>query len=181
MDHSLQPSIASSTSNSPELAPLTGLLDKIIRHGGFELEYEIRPSGRPAEDSDSPEIIVELSGGDSDLLLEKNAQLLNAIEDILLKAARLPEGAAGMVGLDCNDWRRVRAEEIRLTAQMAAQHVIETGQPYTLNPMTPRERRIAHLALKDRPAVRTLSEGAGRDRRVVIFPAEPDSSGAPPR
>jgi spoIIIJ-associated protein len=55
-------------------------------------------------------------------------------------------------------------------AQVAAERVIDTGQPFILNPMNARERRIIHLALKDRPQVQTQSEGMGPERKVVIFP-----------
>jgi predicted RNA-binding protein Jag len=37
--------------------------------------------------------------------------------------------------------------------------------------MSPRERRIIHLALRDRPNLRTASEGVGAERHVVIQPA----------
>jgi spoIIIJ-associated protein len=37
--------------------------------------------------------------------------------------------------------------------------------------MSPRERRIVHLALRDQPQVRTMSEGTGPERKVVILPA----------
>jgi spoIIIJ-associated protein len=36
--------------------------------------------------------------------------------------------------------------------------------------MNPRERRIIHLALRDRSDVRTQSEGMGLERKVVIYP-----------
>jgi predicted RNA-binding protein Jag len=38
--------------------------------------------------------------------------------------------------------------------------------------MASRERRILHLVLKNEPGVRTSSEGAGKDRQVVVFPVE---------
>lgn len=56
-------------------------------------------------------------------------------------------------------------------AQVAAERVIESGDPFPLNPMGARERRIIHLALKDQSKVRTQSEGFGPDRRVVIVSA----------
>jgi predicted RNA-binding protein Jag len=37
--------------------------------------------------------------------------------------------------------------------------------------MSPRERRIIHLTLRDRPNLRTASEGVGAERHVVIQPA----------
>jgi spoIIIJ-associated protein len=90
---------------------------------------------------------------------------------VLLKAVRLEEEYFGRLTFDCEDWRRLRAEELKLTAQIAAQRVEETGDPFTLSPMSPRERRIVHLALRDRPQVRTASEGVGAERKVVILPA----------
>jgi len=36
--------------------------------------------------------------------------------------------------------------------------------------MSPRERRIIHLALRDRPNLRTVSEGVGPERHIVIMP-----------
>jgi len=49
--------------------------------------------------------------------------------------------------------------------------VIASRQSFQLNPMSSRERRIVHLALKDMPGVRTESAGMGEDRHIVIHPA----------
>jgi len=56
---------------------------------------------------------------------------------------------------------------------MAAERVAETGTPFSFSPLSARERRIIHLALKDLPLVRTESEGVGSERKVVILPASP--------
>jgi len=94
----------------------------------------------------------------------------------VLKAVRLDEDHFGKIAFDCEDWRRLRLEELRLMAQVAAERVIETGDAFPLGPMSPRERRIIHLALRDQPRVRTLSEGTGADRKVVIMPASAPKS-----
>ena len=39
-----------------------------------------------------------------------------------------------------------------------------------LRPMTPYERRIIHITLRDNPDVETVSEGEGPGRHVVIIP-----------
>ncbi|MFB3923473.1 MAG: protein jag [Terriglobia bacterium] len=155
------------------LEPIESLLKVMIRTGHFELKVAIRKAEAAEDDVEAHEYIVEFSGPDSDLLVEKHATLLDALEYVVLKAVRLEEEHFGKISFDCGDWRRMRAEELKLTARMAAERVIETGDPFTLNPMNPRERRIVHLALRDQPQVLTASEGFGPERKVVIRPASP--------
>lgn len=155
------------------LGPIESLLREIIEHGDFQLSFVVRKNPAREDDLEAPEYLVDFSGPDADLLLEKNATLLNALEYVVLKAVRLEEELFGKITFDCQDWRRLRAEELRLTAQVAAERVVETGEPFTLSPMSPRERRIIHLALKGRTDVQTLSEGAGPERKVVVLPAPP--------
>ena len=158
------------------LSSLESFLHEFIARSPFELTFSIQKSDMQAEDPEAAEYVVDFSGADADLLLEKNATLLHALEYVALKAIRLEEDHFRKIAFDCHDWRRMRTEELRLMAQVAADRVIDTGDPFTLNPMNPRERRIVHLALKDRAEVRTQSEGFGHERKVVIYPA-----GLPPR
>ncbi len=165
------------TQSSPEqsegkyLAEIESLLGQIIQYGGFELKPKVRKIDAPEENTEASEIIVDFEGPDCDLLLEKNAALLDALEYVVLKAIRVDDELHGRVSFDCKDWRQVRAEELKLTAQMAARQAIETGSPFHLTPMSSRERRIVHLALKEETSVRTMSEGSGASRKVVIYPA----------
>jgi spoIIIJ-associated protein len=151
---------------------LDSFLRDVLRHGGLELNFTVHP-GKPAEDG-APQtaLVVNLSGADEGLLLEKNGALLDALEYVAARAVRVDEERFGRISFDCRDWRWLRSQELRLAAQVAAERVMETGSPFPLNPMNARERRIVHLALKDQPRVRTLSEGFGPNRKVVIHPAE---------
>jgi spoIIIJ-associated protein len=150
---------------------IESLLNDIIRQGQFRLSYTIRRL-EPSNDAiEMPEILVEFSGPDAGLLVEAQGELLNAIEYIVLRAVRLEEGLLPKVTFDCDGWRRLRVEELKLMAQVAADRVRETGEPFALGAMNPRERRIIHLALHGRADVRTESEGHGPERRVVIHPA----------
>jgi spoIIIJ-associated protein len=158
------------------LDAIESLLKQLIRAGRFELSFTVRNVDPTERDLETPECVVDFSGLDADLLLEKNGALLDALEYVVLKAVRLEEDLFGRITFDCDDWRRLRAEELKLTAQVAAERVVESGEPLALNPMSPRERRILHLALRGQPLVRTASEGFGPERRVVIHPTSP-----PPR
>jgi len=153
------------------LPRIESLVRQVIEFGRFSLKFEIR-SLPPGEDTpEAPEVMVDFSGLDSDLLLEAHAELLNAIEYVVLKAVRLEEGLFGKITFDCLDWRQERIQELRLMAQVAADRAVESGSPFPLSPMNPRERRVVHLALRDRTEVRTASEGFGAERKVVILPA----------
>ncbi|TAM84672.1 MAG: single-stranded DNA-binding protein [Acidobacteria bacterium] len=153
------------------LAAIDSLVRQIIQHGGFELRSTVRKCDAPALDPDGPYIVVDFDGPDSDLLLEKNAALLDALEYVVLKSVHIVDDLYGRISFDCQDWRQVRAEELKLTALMAARQAVETGSPFHMTPMSSRERRIVHLALKDEATVKTVSEGAGPSRKVVIYPA----------
>jgi spoIIIJ-associated protein len=154
------------------LGALESFLHTFIKHSPFALKFSIKKAAAQADDPEAPEYIVDFSGADADLLLEKNATLLHALEYMALKAIRLDDDHCRRITFDCDDWRRTRLEELRLMAQVAADRVVDMGDPFTLNPMNPRERRIVHLALKNRSDVRTQSEGMGPERKVVIYPAK---------
>ena len=151
--------------------PIEALLREIIRHGRFKLDFTFQTATASDDGSETPEIVVEFSGPDSDLLVEAHAELLNAIEYVVLRAARLEENLYSKIWFDCRDCRRLRVEELKLMAQVAADRVQETGVPFPLSPMSARERRIVHLALHGRPEVLTESDGRGPERRVIIRPA----------
>ena len=155
------------------LSPIASLLKQIIQQGGFALSFAAHPVLQEYSDVEAPGYVEDFTGADADLLLERNGALLDALEHVVLKAVRLPEAHIGKITFDCKEWRRLRAEELKLTAQIAAERVVETGDPFALSPMTPWERRIVHLALRDRPNLRTMSEGVGPERKVVILPVRP--------
>ena len=56
--------------------------------------------------------------------------------------------------------------------ERVADRVRETGQPITLEPMSPSERRIIHMALSENSRVITESNGTGDERKITISPSE---------
>ncbi len=164
-------SFPSEQSEDHYLSAIESLVGQIIQCGGFDLKSTVRKLDAADGESNAPRVVVDFKGPDSDLLLEKNAALLDALEYVVLKAVHVDDDLYGRISFDCKDWRQVRTEELKLTAQMAARQAVETGSPFHLTPMSSRERRIVHLALKDEASVQTMSEGAGPSRKVVIYPA----------
>src|SRR5437868_931211 len=149
-------------------------LQAVVTHGGLRFKYRIVVDPPIPEDRDweKPEILVDLSGPDSTLLLDRGGELLRALELIALEMLRLPSGEHEKISFDCQNSRSLRLEEIRMAASVAAEKVRQTGTPYHFTPMSSRERRIVHLALRDQTDLRTESEGEGSRRCVVVLPAD---------
>src|SRR5713226_6075807 len=154
-------------------AELRRFLDLVLARTRLELAYDIHLTDPTAgADIENPEVLAVFRGRDQDLLLERNAELLKALEYLGLRWLRLDPHYYDRVRFDSGDYRALRLEELKLSARVAAARVRETRQPFRFNPLSARERRIIHLVLKDQPGVRTASEGAGDDRQVVVYPAE---------
>ncbi len=151
-----------------------------LRDGGFHVKYEIRDADPAGDDFETPDVVVQFSGGDVDLLLSNRAELLLALEHVTMEMLRLPSEDHSRISFDANDYRLLRIEELRLSASAAADKVKRTGVPFRFNPMNSRERRVIHLALRNEPAVRSESLGTGPARQVVVYPAGMASLPEPP-
>jgi spoIIIJ-associated protein len=153
---------------------LRDFLETIIRAAGLQLKVTVTLA-EPASGNDA-EVLADVDGRDKEILLERGADVLKALEHLAFRALRLEPEHHEKIHIDCGGYRALRFEELRMTAKVAAERVQTSKQPFKLNPMTSRERRIVHLALKDMPGVRTESVGVGEHRQVVIHPADPKTS-----
>jgi len=158
---------------------LKQFLDLAIREMNLVVEYEMSPSSTGS--AEEAEVAVELRGEDHELLLERNAELLLALEHIAHRWLRLDPRMHDRVRFDCGGYRASRLDELKLSARVAAQRVRETGQRFEFNPMSSRERRVVHLELNGAPGVRTISEGSGDHRHLVIYPAGKNDGSSRPR
>jgi spoIIIJ-associated protein len=114
---------------------------------------------------------VDFSGPDRPFLLSNSAALLNSLEFLLNKIFRIGKDDVPGIVLDSENYRQHREAELVLLAQMASKKVMSLRKPLSLQPMTPRERRIVHLALAGTEGVRTQSDGEGDNRSITIYPS----------
>jgi spoIIIJ-associated protein len=151
---------------------LQEFLQTMLRAGGLDLKVSVR-AAEPSVGGEEgeAEVLADLDGRDKEILLARSGEVLKALEHLAFRALRLEPAFHEKIHLDCAGYRAMRFEELRMTARVAAERVQSSRQPFQLNPMSSRERRIVHLALKDFPGVRTESIGTGEERQVVIHPA----------
>jgi spoIIIJ-associated protein len=120
---------------------------------------------------DEQGIVLKFSGADADYLLQRNATALYALEYVLNRMCSRLLDKDKKITADAGGFRALREEELHLMAVKASEKVLTYGRPVDLQPMPANERRIIHLALQGQPKVRTVSEGTGEERKVVILPA----------
>lgn len=80
------------------------------------------------------------------------------------------------VEVDLNGQEEARRKKLISRALALAERVRAEKRDIELEPMSPKDRRLIHLALANFPGVRTYSVGKGSDRRVVIAPEKPSGS-----
>jgi spoIIIJ-associated protein len=152
---------------------LQEFLQEVIRTAKLDLKISVTALAEGSSaDAGGAEVFADLTGRDRELLMERGAELLHAIEHLALRALRLEPPWQDKLLLDSGGYRALRIEELKMTAQVAAERVQSSQQPFKLNPMSARERRIVHLALQEIPGVRTESVGMGEQRQVVIHPQD---------
>lgn len=157
---------------------IAALLKTLTTTGGLRLKYRIT-AGEGAADPDkleAREIYVELAGPDAPLLTQRGGELLRALEHVAAKAIRLDNEEHDKISFDANNFKALRARELKLSAETAAEKVRRTGQPYSFAPMSSRERRMLHLAFRSYDDIETSSTGEGLQRFVVAHTKGYDKS-----
>lgn len=151
---------------------IAALLKILTANGCLRLKYRITAGegARDPEGIEAREIYVEMAGPDAPLLTRRGGELLRALEHISSKILRLEPDEHDKISFDANNFKALRARELRLAAETAAARVHETGQPYSFAPMSSRERRMLHLAFRNYDDLETESSGEGLHRFVVVYP-----------
>jgi len=147
-------------------------LNTLTTIGGFKLRFRI-VAGAGAADPDGLEdrlIYVELSGPDEKLLLQRDGELLRSLEHVCAKILRLEPEEHDRISFDAGGFKAARNREILDLAQEGIGAVKASGKPYRFDPMSSRERRMLHLALKKAEGLKTESSGEGPNRFVVLYP-----------
>ncbi|MBY0375351.1 MAG: hypothetical protein K2Q23_15260 [Bryobacteraceae bacterium] len=161
-------------------AQIASFLEETIDNAGLDLDVDVAEAGAERHsDFENPELVINFSGPDVGMLLEHKAELLLALEHLTMEVLRMPAEDHSLICFDANDYRRIRIEELRMSASTAAERVRKTHAPFLFAPMNSRERRILHLALRAETDLRSESVGAGGFRQVCLLPADAPLPPAP--
>ena len=151
---------------------IAGFLNTLNKLGGMRLKYRISAGeGERDTQGEGRQIInVELAGPDVPLVIQHNGELLRALETLAAQMMRLDHHEHHLVSFDAANFKALRAQELQLAAETAAEKVRQSGIPYSFPPMNSRERRMMHLVCKSLQGVETASVGEGANRFLVVYP-----------
>lgn len=124
------------------------------------------------------QILVRLHGADGPRLTDRNGELLDAIQ-VLANKALVGRKVEKEIELDSEEFKSAREQDLIRRAQEVADRVRRDGREEMLPPMSPIERRIVHIALREDADVTTDSRGEGFFKRVAIIRRPPEAEPAP--
>lgn len=133
--------------------------------GAMQLDVKIS-TNMEAEDS----LIVNLDGENMGIVIGKRGDTLDSLQYLTSLVINQQTENYIKVTIDTENYREKRTEALLVLSNRLAEKVTRTGKKFTLEPMSPYERRIIHSNLQESETVTTFSVGTEPYRKVVIAP-----------
>jgi spoIIIJ-associated protein len=134
----------------------------LVRTMGIDATVDVYDSGDV--------IAVDIATQETGLLIGQKGETIDAIQYLVNVSIYKMRPFAKRIVVDSEGYRQRRVEAIQGMAHRTARRALREQRPLSLPPMSPAERRVVHLFLKENPQVTTSSQGEEENRRVVVSP-----------
>lgn len=121
-------------------------------------------------EGDEGELILDITGDDLAILIGRHGRTLDALQFVVSAITVRSMGFRYPVIVDVEGYESRQREKLESIARSTANKAASQHRSVKMRPMTPYERRIVHIALRDDDRVDTASEGEGSARHVVVVP-----------
>jgi spoIIIJ-associated protein len=126
---------------------------------------------------DTDKTTLEIQTKDTELVIGRRGVVMDALQHLVNKVVyrdrtgdRTGDRTKPLV-VDAGGFRDKQVERLRALAQKMGEKALQTQQIVELQPMTPHDRRIVHMAIAEIPGLSSRSEGEGEDRHILVVPA----------
>jgi len=145
------------------------VLEELLDKMDIQADVYVRRA-EPSRPGEEAPYLMDVRGKDLSGLIGRRGDTLSSLQYItrLITSRRL-ERRANVI-IDVAGYKSKRSERLRQLATRMADQAVRQDRTMTLEPMPPHERRIIHLALRNRDDVTTQSTGEGSSRKVTIVP-----------
>jgi len=158
------PSVGSVTGELGEIGQfLLGTIER-MGLGSFEI----------SESEDGEMVVLQVKGPAGQTLSSGQGRTVDALQLLVNQVSARVGPDRQRVVIDVEGDADAREEFLGKLAERVAKRALQTGRAVALDPMNGRDRRLIHMALRDREDVATMSEGEGRYRQVVVVPETSD-------
>ena len=113
---------------------------------------------------------VSIVGGNLNQLVGRTGEVLDALQELTRLAVYRETGERSRLMLDIGGFRADKRSMLERLAEDTVAKVKESGEPISLDPMTPFERKVVHDAVAGAGLI-SDSEGVEPKRYVVVRPA----------
>ena len=113
---------------------------------------------------------VSIVGANLPQLVGDNGEVLDALQELTRLAVYRETGERSRLMLDISGHRSARRQALEERAEVVVAEVRESGEPVSLEPMSPFERKVVHDAVAA-AGLKSESEGVEPRRYVVVLPA----------
>lgn len=117
---------------------------------------------------------VTFQGKGLGVLIGRRGETLDALQYLTNLAVNRQFEEKNRIVLDVEGYRAARAETLTNLAKKMANKARRSHRDMMLEPMSPHERRVIHMALQNEEDVRTVSVGEEPYRKVIIKLNNPD-------
>ena len=121
-------------------------------------------------EGDEGELILDITGDDLAVRIGRHGRTLDALQFVVSAITVRSMGFRYPVIVDVEGYKSRQREKLESIARSTANKAASQHRSVKMRPMTPYERRIVHIALRDDDRVDTASEGEGSARHVVVVP-----------
>lgn len=138
-------------------------LEDIISFFGQNLEVDVSVADE----------IIELAVPSSEinsLLIGHNGETLRSLQHVVASGLRGADASYVRINIDVADYKKARAEKLAEKARGWIEEVRTSGDSKILD-LNAADRRIVHQVATEYSDIKTVSEGEGRERRLIIAQA----------
>lgn len=121
-------------------------------------------------EGDEGELILDITGDDLAVLIGRHGKTLDALQFLVSAVTVRKMGFRYPVVVDIEGYKSRQRQKLESIARSAANRAAGQNRSIKLRPMTPYERRIVHITLREDNRIETASEGEGTARHVVVLP-----------
>ncbi|OGO88806.1 MAG: hypothetical protein A2Y17_03885 [Clostridiales bacterium GWF2_38_85] len=119
-------------------------------------------------DISDEEVTLKGSGENLGILIGRHGDVLDSIQYLTMLAANKEGKGFYRINVDIENYREKRVEALKVLAKRMADKVLRYRKNFTLEPMSPYERRIIHSEIQNFKGVTTYSIGQDDERKIVV-------------